>query len=63
LIYRNQGANVIGGGGNPGDADPAIAEWARQPDKPAYTAGEVGAAAETHAHPEYLETDAVAGWA
>ena len=34
----------------PGGFDPSVPAWAKEPNKPTYTAAEVGAAAESHTH-------------
>lgn len=43
----------------PTETDPTVPAWAKAASKPAYTAGEVGAAAEEHTHDEryYTETE------
>ena len=51
--------SIMGDGGSSGtdsveETDPTVPDWAKQPNKPTYTAAEVGAAPASHTHEQYL---------
>lgn len=59
FLHTGQGS---GGGGIIAETDPTVPTWAKTPQKPTYTAEEVGAAPIQHAHSEYLTEGSFPLW-